>query len=79
MMQQLSQGQVGEVGDGTVVVGDVRVKTRFFQQRGDSSELEWGSRAQVEVFIVETMEERSISVIELKDESEKLGSGRGSC
>ena len=32
----------GEIGDGLVVVGDVRVQTRFFQCGGDSSELEWG-------------------------------------
>ena len=34
--------QVGEVGDGLVVVGDVGVKTRFFQYGGDSGKLEWG-------------------------------------
>ena len=42
-MQQLSLfRQVGEVGDRPVVVGDVGVKTRFFQYGGDSGELEWG-------------------------------------
>jgi len=38
-----------------------------------------GSRAQVEVFMLETMEERSVLVIELKDESEWIGGGGGSC
>jgi len=36
-----------------------------------------GLRAQVEVFMLETMEERSDSVIELKDESEWIGGGGG--
>src|SRR4029434_5841268 len=38
-----------------------------------------GSRAQVEVFMLYTIEERSVSVIKLKDESEWLGSRGGSC
>ena len=38
-----------------------------------------GSRAQVEVFMQCTIEERSVSVIKLKDESEWLGSRGGSC
>jgi len=38
-MQQLPQGLWTGMGDGPVVIGDVRVKTRFFKHRGDSSQL----------------------------------------
>ena len=38
-----------------------------------------GSRAQVEVFMLETIKERSVSVTGLKDESEWLGGRGGSC